>query len=88
MGVVVTNESKTASYFPEAGNLNGRNADMCFDVARPSSSGSGDLFELTDRSNETDPESLKGARTTGRHLGFKRDCNSHTAFRGVLRHHI
>ena len=22
----------------------------------------------------------------GRHLGFERDCSSHTAFRGVLRH--
>ena len=30
----------------------------CSDVAGPSSSGSGDLFELSDRSNETDPESL------------------------------
>ena len=27
------------------------------------------------------------ASTTGRHLGFERDCNSHTAFRGVLRHY-
>ena len=24
---------------------------------------------------------------TGRHFGFERDYNSHTAFRGVLRHH-
>ena len=34
---------------------------MCSDVAGPSSSGSGDLFELSDRSNETDPQSLNGA---------------------------
>ena len=38
---------------PEAGNLNGRNSDMCSDVAGPSSSGSGDLFELSDRSSTT-----------------------------------
>ena len=29
------------------------NADMCFDVAGPSSSGSGGLFQFSDRSNET-----------------------------------
>ena len=56
--VVVTNESNMASYFPEAGNLNGSNTEMCYDVAGPSSSGSGDLFELSDRSDKTDPESL------------------------------
>ena len=37
--------------FPEERNLNGSNADMCFDVAEPSSRDSGDLFELSDRSN-------------------------------------
>lgn len=42
-----------ASYFPEAGNLNGSNADMCSNVAGSSSSRSGYLFELSDRSNET-----------------------------------
>ena len=42
----------------EAGNLNGNNADTCSDVAGPSSSGSDDLFELSDRSNKTDPEFL------------------------------
>ena len=46
--VVVTNESNMASYFPEAGNLNGCNADMCSDVAGPSSSVSGDFFEFSD----------------------------------------
>ena len=50
-----------ASYFPTAGNLNGSNADMCSDVAGPSSSGLGDLFEISDRSNQTDPESLNRA---------------------------
>ena len=42
-----------ASYFPEAGNFKGSDADMCCDVAGPSSGGSGDLFELSDRSKET-----------------------------------
>ena len=42
-----------ASYFPEAGNLNGSNANMCSNVAGSWSSSSGDLFELSDRSNET-----------------------------------
>ena len=50
VGVVVTSESNMAPYFPEAGNLNGINADMCSDVAGPSSSSSGDLFELSDMS--------------------------------------
>ena len=35
-----------AWYFPEAGNLNGSNADMCSNVAGPLSSGSGDLFDF------------------------------------------
>ena len=72
------------SYFPEMGNLNGSNVDMCSDVAEPSISGSGDLFELSDRSNKTlDPVLLlfpPTTSTTGRHLGFERDYNSHTAF--------
>ena len=51
--VVVKHESNMVSYFPEEGNLNASNADMCSDVAGPSCSGSGDLFELSDRSNET-----------------------------------
>ena len=42
-----------APYSPKAGNLKGSNTDLCSDVAGSSSSGSGDLFELSDRSNET-----------------------------------
>ena len=38
---------------------------MCSDLAGPSSSGSGDLFELSDRLNKTDPESLNRARMGG-----------------------
>ena len=79
VGVVVTHESNMASYFLEAGNLIGSNSDMCSDVAAPSSSGWGDLFELSDRSNKTN------TRTTGHQLGFESDYNSHTAFRGALR---
>ena len=53
MVVVVTYESNMASYFSEAGNFNGSNAYMCSDAAGPSSKGSGDLFELSDKSNKT-----------------------------------
>ena len=53
VGVVVTNESNMASYFPEARNLIDSNADMCSNVGGPSSNGSGDLFELSDKSNKT-----------------------------------
>ena len=55
VGVVVTNKSNMGSFFPEAGNSNGSNAGMCSDVAGLLSTGSGDLFELSDRSNKTDP---------------------------------
>ena len=53
MVVFVTHESNVASYFFEAGNLNSSYAYMCSDVAGPSISGSGDVFELSDRSNTT-----------------------------------
>ena len=55
------NKSNMMLYFPVAGNLKGSNADMCSDLAGPWSSSSGDLFELSDRSNKTDPESLNKA---------------------------
>ena len=48
--IAVTHEFNMASYFPEAGNLNGSNADMYSDVAGPWIRGSGDLFQLSDRS--------------------------------------
>ena len=51
--VVVTQESNVASYFSKAGNVNGRNAYICSDVAGPLSSDADDLFELSDRSNTT-----------------------------------
>ena len=44
-----TNESNMALFFPKAGNLNGSNAYMCSDVAGPSTKGSDDLFELSDK---------------------------------------
>ena len=68
MVVVVTHESNVASYFPEAGNLNGRNADMCSDVAGLSNSGLVDLFELSDRSNTFTIS--RTTNTNGRHLRF------------------
>ena len=44
-------ESRTNSIGrPEEENLNGSNADMSSDMAGPSSSGLGDLFELSDKS--------------------------------------
>ena len=48
--VVVTHVFDMASYFPAKGNLNGSNAKICSDVAGPLISGSGDLFELLDKS--------------------------------------
>ena len=51
--VEVKNESNIPSYLPAVGSLKGRNTYMCSDVAGPSSSGSSDLFELSDMSNET-----------------------------------
>ena len=53
MVIVVTNEFNMASYFHEAGNLNGSNAEIFSDVAGPSSSSSYEFFELLDRSNQT-----------------------------------
>ena len=52
VGVVVTNESNIASYFPKAGNVNGSNANVCSDMAGPSISGSRDLFKLSDGSEK------------------------------------
>ena len=78
VGVVVTNKSNMASHLPEAENLIGSNADMCSDVTGLSSSGSGDLFELSDRSNiymHYNPP-----------FWIWVDHNSHTAFRDVLHH--
>ena len=72
-----------ASYFPEAGNVNGSNTDVCSDVAGPLSSGSDALFELSDRSTSRIFTIFPTTSTNGRHLGFERDYNSHSAFWGV-----
>ena len=77
-----------ASYFPEAGNLNGSNAGTCSDVAEPSSSGFGDLFELSDKSNKTNIllfHPLLAPLATILDLSVTTIPN--TAFRGVLHHH-
>ena len=50
VGVLVTNKSNMAQYYPEAENLNGINADICSYVAGPSSSGWSDLFSRAYRS--------------------------------------
>ena len=71
--VAVTNESNVASYFPEEGNLNDSNADLCFDVAGPSSSGSDDLYDLLDSSRSCTFAISPNTRTAGRRLGFERE---------------
>ena len=87
MVVVITQESNIASYFPEAGNLNGSNVGMCFDVAEPSNSGSGDFLSFwIDHGSRTFTISPTTS-ATDRHLVFERDYIYHTSFRGVLRHH-
>ena len=87
MVVVVTHESNMASYFSEEVNLNSCNAYMCYDVARPSSSGLGDLLELQKGQILRTFTIFPTTSTTSVHLGFKRDYNYHSAFRDVLRHH-
>ena len=57
---------------------------MCSDVVGPSSSGTGDL---SDRSRSRTFTISPTISTNGRHLGFERDYNSHSAFRDVLDHH-
>ena len=76
-----------ASYFPEAGNLNGSNLTRVSDVAGPSSSGYGDLFDFGSSSASRTFTTSPTTSTTGRHVGFERDYHSYTAFRCVLRHY-
>ena len=88
-GVVVMKESNMALYFPEAGNLNGSNADMCSNVAGPLSSSLGDFFDFGS-SYRSCTFTIKFSPTTCTndcHLGFERDYNSHTTFQGVLHHY-
>ena len=80
------NRKLRAGFFPDAGNLNASNADMCSDTAGPSNSGSGVLFELLDRS-KSHTFTISATTNTYRQLGFELDYNSHTAFQGVLRHY-
>ena len=49
------------------------------------SSGSSDLFDFGSSSRSHTFTISPTTSTTGRHLGFERDYNSHNAFRGVLR---
>ena len=64
--------------FPGSGKFNGSNADICSDVAGPLSSGLGYLFELSDRSRSRTFTISHTNSTTGYHLGFECDYNSHT----------
>ena len=64
-----------ASYFPEAGNLNSSNADMCSDVA-----------ELSGRSNET--ISPTTSTYTSHHLRFEYDYNFHSTFWGTFCNYV
>ena len=75
------NDSKGKRY--KAKNLIGSNYDMgsYVHVVGPSSSGSDDLFGFSSRSRTF--TNSPTTSTTGRHLGFKRDFISHTAFRGI-----
>ena len=66
-------ESNMASYFSEAGNLNGRNADLCSDVAGPSSSDSGYLLELQIGQTLSTFTISPTTSTTDHLLGFERD---------------
>ena len=84
VGVVVTNTNMT-SYFPEAGNVNSSNAGMCSDVAGPSSSGTEDFLSFQTGLISQTFTTFPTTSITGRHLGFERDYNSHSALRGVLR---
>ena len=70
-------------FSPKQKLFNGRNADICSDVAGPSSSGSGDFLLCTFAISPT-------TNTTGRHLRFDRDYNFHTAFRAcyVIMHKV
>ena len=91
MVVVITHKFNVASFFPEAGNLNSSNADMCSDVARPSISGSGSIylsFQIHHKFRTfTIPPTTS---TTGRHLGFERENNYQNAFRAcyVIMHKV
>ena len=85
--VLVAHESNTASYFFEAVNLNASKL-ICVLIwlgrrvaARATclSFQKGEILRTFTISST--------ASTTGVHLGFERDYNYQTAFRGVLRHH-
>ena len=81
VGVVVTNKSNLPSYFPEAGDLIGSDVDIVFlmwlgrwVVALAICLSFGSCFRS--RTFTISPSTS----TTGCHLGFECDYNSHTAF--------
>ena len=88
--VAVTHESNMVLYFPEAGNLNGRNADKCSDVAGRQVAARGICLSLQIRQILRTFPISPTTSTTARHLGFERDYNYHTAFRAcyVIMHTV
>ena len=87
MVVVVTHESNVASYFFEEGNLSGGNTYLCSNVFGPSSSARAICLSFQIGQILRSCTISSTANTTGVHLGFERDYNYHTHFRGVLGHH-
>ena len=82
MVAVVTHESNMASYFPEAENLNGRNADMCsMWLSRQVAALGICLSFQIGQIQRTFTNSPNTSSTAGLHLGFQRDYNYHAAFR-------
>ena len=93
MLVVVTFESNLASYFYEAGNLSGSNADMRSEwlghrVRAPRGVGGCLGFQIGKILRTFTISSTTS--TFGVHLGFERDYNYHTAFRAcyVIMHKV
>ena len=87
VGVVVTNESNMVSYFPKEGNLNGVML-TCIVMWLGSRVTAWVICLTLDLASDLVlllfPPLLS---TTGHHVGFNRDYNSHSAFRGVLHHY-
>ena len=65
-----------ALVFPKR-ETNGSNADTCSDVAGPSSSGSGHLFDFGSSSRSHTLTIFPTTSTIGRHLEFESDLSSH-----------
>ena len=87
VGVVVTNDSNMVSFFPEVGNLNGSNANICSDVAGHQVAVRAICFDFGSSSRSRTLTISTTISTTDRYLGFGRDYNYYTPLRGVLCHY-